>query len=283
MTDPFKKTKKKKKMKTLYEGKYVTDQTILGKGTFSTVYIGREVESSTPIAIKEIDMKEFDVVHLKREMNNMIQAQHPNIVRIYHAFIENDFAYLILELCQGGTLASRLKNVQKFSDEQTAAIIAPILSAVSFLHSQNIIHRDIKAGNIFFFDNTPNSRVLLGDFGFSKQINDQDCAISYAGTPEYMAPEVIKAIYGDSTPYDRKCDIWSIGVLAFQMICGYTPFSAKLPINLINQMISRKYDFHNSGGEEVRDFINLCLNPDPAQRPEAQELLQHPFILSVLQ
>ena len=269
-------------MKTFYEGKYITDQTIIGRGTYSTVYKGTEVETSTPIAIKEIDMNYFDEVHLMRELNNMIQAQHPNIVRIYHAFKENDFAYLILELCQGGTLANRLKTVQKFTDEQAAVIIAPILSAVSFLHSQNIIHRDIKAGNIFFFDNTPNSRVLLGDFGFSKQINDQDCAISYAGTPEYMAPEVIKSVFAGNGPYDRKCDIWSIGILAFQLICGYTPFTAKLPVNLLKQMASRKYDFHNSGGEAARDFINLCLNPDPAQRPEAEQLLQHPFITAIM-
>ena len=269
-------------MKKFFDGKYITDCTVIGKGSFSTVYIGQEVETSTPIAIKEIDMSVFDEVHLMRELNNMIKAQHPNIVRIYHAFMENGFAYLILELCQGGTLASRLRTLQKFTDEQAAVILAPILHAVSFLHSQNIIHRDIKAGNIFFFDNTPHSRILLGDFGFSKQINDQDAATSYAGTPEYMAPEVIKATYGEYTSYDRKCDIWSIGILAFQLICGYVPFTAKIPLNIIKQIEGKKYDFRNNGGENARDFIRLCLNPEPSQRPEAAELLNHPFITSVL-
>lgn len=270
-------------MKSFFEGKYITDNHVIGQGSYSTVYMGKEVETGTPVAIKEINMNEFDQVHLNRELTNMLQAQHPNIVRIYHAFMENGNAYLILELCQGGTLSNRLKTVQKFNDNQAAAIIAPILSAVQFLHSQNIIHRDIKAGNIFFYDTTPTSRVLLGDFGFSKQVNDQDNAISYAGTPEYMAPEVIKNIYDNAAPYDRKCDIWSIGVLAFQLICGYVPFTAKLPINLINHMNSRKYNFHGQGGEEARNFIDLCLNPDPSQRPEAAQLLTHPFITAVTQ
>jgi calcium/calmodulin-dependent protein kinase I len=270
-------------MKSFFEGKYITDNHVIGQGSFSTVYVGREIESGTPVAIKEINMSVFDEVHLSRELNNMQQAQHHNIVRIYHAFLENGNAYLILELCQGGTLSNRLKTVQRFDDIQAASIIAPILCAVEYLHNRNIIHRDIKAGNIFFYDDTPNSRVLLGDFGFSKQVNEHDNATSYAGTPEYMAPEVIKAIYDGAAPYDRKCDIWSIGVLAFQLICGHVPFTAKLPLNLIKHMNERKYDFHCLGGEEARNFVDLCLNPDPSQRPEASDLLQHPFIKAVTQ
>lgn len=264
---------------SLFNGQYFTDRKVIGRGNFSTVYTGTVAESGIPVAIKEIDMSEFDEVHLRRELENMQKAKHENIVRIYHAFIENGNAYLILELCQGGTLFTRLKAVQHFSESKAANIIVPILHAIHYLHSQNIIHRDIKAGNIFFYDTTPESRVLLGDFGFSKQVNDQDDATSYAGTPEYMAPEVLCAFDGENDPYDRKCDIWSIGILVFQMITGYVPFKTSAIQNCLQKMYASEYVYPPKlGSESVRDFIRLCLQPDPSFRPEACELLEHRWI-----
>jgi len=265
-------------MKSLCNDSYLTDFSVIGRGTFSTVYRGIVSEFGIECAIKMIDLSSFDTVHLERELNNMNQCNHENIVRIYHAFIENGSAFLILEYCRGGTLQNRLSISHHFDEKYAVKIVYSILSAISFLHSKNIIHRDIKAGNIFFLDETKESRVLLGDFGFSKQIDEHDGAISCAGTPEYMAPEVLTA-FDNGVPYDKKCDIWSIGVLSFQMLMGYVPFQTKSLHTYLQKMMKRDYKYPKAGpSNDARSFIDACLNPNPSERPDANDLMSHCWI-----
>ena len=245
---------------------------ILGFGSNSVVYKGEYVYKgeNRPVAIKEIFLKFLKIDFPKREIENMNSVNHPNILKIYYATEEKGNCYLILPLCKKETLQSKLKEKGKFSEEEAASFIRPILDAVAYLHENCIVHRDIKAGNILFSNE---DEVLLSDFGWSKKI-DVDAPETYAGTIEYMAPEVMK---NSGQHYDNKCDIWSIGILAYHLVYGKVPFNARNIDNCIKQMEERKYTL-NGGSEYFQDFVKSCLNPTPSERPTANDLLNHRFI-----
>ena len=179
-----------------------------------------------------------------------------------------------MQYCANGTLSQRLETLDNYSDDDARLILKSVLEAVSYLHSHHIIHRDIKAENIYFDEN---DNVLLGDFGSSKFIAN-DTAQSLVGTMDYIAPEVIESNIS-GTNYNEKADIWSIGILTFYLIEKHFPFQvSNYRVSPDMTDGSYKNEFYLSHSDKILDFIDKCLQPNPDDRPDAAELLKHPYI-----
>ena len=154
---------------------------------------------------------------IKEEVKILTKLDHPNIVKYYETYDDEKYIYLVMEYIGGGELFEKIaeqKN-QTFTENVAREYLQKLIGACHHMHAQGIVHRDIKPENIMLSDN---NEVKLIDFGLSKRRNPNDKLKTIAGTPYYMAPEVLKGVY------DEKADIWSLGVLLYVFMSGYLPF-----------------------------------------------------------
>jgi len=229
---------------------------------------------------KQVKGQNIPRTSLDNEIDILKNITHPNIVQLYETMEDSSTIYLIMELIKGSDLfdvGDILGNVRHSS---VAAVLLPILSALSYLHSRGIVHHDIKPENIIvdYVSNT----VKLTDFGSAKLIS-KSTEGAVGGTLNYMAPEVLMNMRGARNITDKSVDIWSIGILAYQLISGLHPFdNGKSNQNILNRIITGKYEFNGAIWEKVpkecKDFIKRCLVLDPKKRATIQELVKHPWI-----
>lgn len=242
----------------------------IGKGAFSTVVsatdrVGRKV------ALKCISLAQIrNELHLlNREVSILRDLDHPNIVKLYGVYKEEDMIYLCIELCEGGSLKTRI-DCGTLPITSVKLIAKQLLSALQYLHRNNIGHRDLKAENVLF---TRDGQLKVADFGLAR-IMDQMRPYSRVGTPYYIAPEVI---HGD---FNWQCDIWSAGVLIYFSIAGVMPFEGDSMNSLLNTIGGTlKYDL-SPIPEEAHEFLNHLLEPDCKVRFSADQALRHPWLLS---
>lgn len=187
------------------------------------MYKGTNKENKTQqLAIKAIDkskLSKSEVEEIHDEVKMIQQCDHANIVNYYETYEDYKFIYLCMELCTGGELIENVaknKN-EKITEARAATIIKSLLGSLNHIHSQKIIHRDIKPENIMY--DKPNGTVKFIDFGLACQMKGGEKDI--AGTPYYLAPEVLTGYY------DYECDIWSLGVVLFQLLSGKMPFDGR--------------------------------------------------------
>lgn len=204
---------------------YTFDKKTLGKGAFGSVSKARVRATKADRAIKSIKkalMKDRLGV-LKKEIEIMKMVDHPNIIKLYEIFEDATTLYLVMELCLGGTLDDKLTRDGGMSERQTAAVMHQTLRAVAYLHKTSICHRDLKADNLLFVQATDPANALLKvmDFGLSTTFKPGRFFSKACGTPAYMAPQVI------DKRYDHSCDSWSCGVIMYESLCGYRPFTGK--------------------------------------------------------
>lgn len=147
---------------------------------------------------------------LEVELKNLMALDHINIIKIIEIIVDYDFFYIVTEFLQGGELYDRIHEERKFSEEEAVQVISQLLSAIKHLHEKNICHRDLKPENILY-EQTESKIVKIIDFGLSKKLEGNSLN-SLIGTPLYMAPEVING------KYDLACDMWSIGVITYQLL-----------------------------------------------------------------
>ena len=199
---------------------------IIGSGHFGTVRlaVSRKGGEGTTYAIKTIKKTKIqrDEDALKREVRLMVTLDHPNIVNLYDLYEDVKYYHLIMEYCSGGELFERIIQIGRYTEERAAQLMKQIISAVKFLHDNNIAHRDLKPEN-FLFETTENRSILkLIDFGLSNKFSSKrgkaEKMETIVGTPYYVAPEVLKGSYGP------LCDMWSIGVIMFILLSGKYPF-----------------------------------------------------------
>ena len=210
--------------KSLFD-KYEVKQKI-GKGKFGLVKAGINKETKKPVAIKIMAKKNMDKSDMelaKVEIDILKISQHPNIIKLYDVFENENYIYIIMENCSGGDLLSYFEyHEYELPEPKVCEIIHKLSMAVYYLHSYGIVHRDLKPENILMTDLSATADIRLLDFGLSKIIgNDEKCTEPY-GTLSFVAPEVLQG-----KPYDKSVDLWSIGIIAFLLLCGYLPFDDK--------------------------------------------------------
>ena len=197
----------------------------LGTGKFGSVKRARCKETGTTVAVKIIKKSKLsfeDLALAKREIEIMRVCQHPNIVGLLDTFENSEYIYIVLEVLEGGDLFEYLEKRQfKINEARARSLIHSIATALYYLHSYGIVHRDIKLENILMTDTGDNSQPKLMDFGLSKMIGPSEVCDEPLGTLGYIAPEIL---HGRS--YDKSVDIWSLGVVLFICLTGHTPFDA---------------------------------------------------------
>ncbi|KAK6157787.1 hypothetical protein DH2020_012035 [Rehmannia glutinosa] len=241
-----------------------------GKGSYGAVYKARDIRTSELVAIKEEGYEE-----IRGEIEMLQQCSHPNVVRYLGSYQGEEFLWIVMEYCGGGSVAD-LMNVtdEALEEHQIAYICREALKGLSYLHSIFKVHRDIKGGNILL---TEQGEVKLGDFGVAAQLTrTMSKRNTFIGTPHWMAPEVIQ-----ESRYDGKVDVWALGVSAIEMAEGLPPRATVHPMRVLF-MISIEpapmLEDKEKWSLVFHDFVAKCLTKDPRLRPTAAEMLKHKFI-----
>ncbi|CAG9585044.1 unnamed protein product [Danaus chrysippus] len=246
----------------------------LGKGKFGNVYLAREKESHYVVALKVLfksQILESDIEHqVRREVEIQCRLRHPNILRMYGYFHDEKRIYLILEFAKHGALYKLLKERGRF-DEKTAAIyVRDLTKALIYCHSKKVIHRDIKPENLLIGHNF---ELKIADFGWSVH-SPSSRRMTLCGTLDYLSPEMI-----EGKPHSYAVDIWSLGVLCYELLVGLPPFDAKdshQTYRKIRYVIIKYPEFIS---EKAKDLMGKLLVTNPEQRLPLVEVLKHPWIL----
>ncbi|XP_058716827.1 serine/threonine-protein kinase TAO2-like isoform X2 [Poecile atricapillus] len=249
----------------------------IGHGSFGAVFSARDLRSQELVAIKKMSYrgrasseKWQDIV---REVKVLQRLRHPNTVGFRGCYLRENTAWLAMEFCVGSALDLLEGHQEPLREEEIGAITEGALQGLGYLHSQGVIHRDIKAGNILL--GTP-GHVKLGDFGSAAVATP---ANSLVGTPYWMAPEVILAM--DEGLYDGRADVWSLGITCIEMAERRPPLFQLNAMSALYHIAQRDppgLKQPHTWSEEFRDFVSRCLRKLPQDRPRARELLQHRFL-----
>lgn len=249
----------------------------LGQGKFGRVYLAREKETKFVVALKAMSknqLKKAQFEHqLRREIEIQSHLRHPNILRLYGYFYDNAKVYLILEFCVGGELYKKLQTEKKFDEKRSARMIVQLANALNYCHSKNIIHRDIKPENLLL---GKNGEVKLADFGWSVHAPSSR-RTTMCGTLDYLPPEIVKR-----QQHDEKVDIWSLGILLFEFLCGYAPFEAETHELTYERITAVDLVFPPWVRDDARDLIAKILVRRPNERISLKEIKNHPWIKRVL-
>lgn len=231
------------------------------------------------VAIKILDKYEEDdeqTLKFRQEIKIISGLIHENIVQFYRLEEDEENFYVIMELVGGGELFDYIIDNGVVKESDTVCVIAQVCKAIEYMHSMGIIHRDLKPENLLFKD-SDHRVVKIADFGESKSFKDGQLN-TYCGTPDYMAPEIIRGeLYGS------EVDIWSIGVISYVMLAGFPPFDGENDIEVFTSILSVRYDFPspewNKISSTAKNFIQSILLQNPKQRLTASECLSHPWIM----
>ncbi|KAG0045815.1 hypothetical protein BGZ83_008953 [Gryganskiella cystojenkinii] len=233
----------------------------LGTGTYGTVKQAKALDTGNDVAVKIILKKTVkgheDMV--EKEIGVLKNLSHPHIVNF-------------LDCASGGELFDRICDQGRFTENNAATIMKEVISAIEYLHSKNVVHRDLKPENLLYKDNTPDSKLMIVDFGISKTMDSEDQVLmTMCGSYGYAAPEVLLR-----KGHGKPVDMWSIG------LCGYAPFQAENDQQLVAEIARCNVVFHERYWRDVsveaRDFIKCLLRAHPEKRLTATEALQHKWI-----
>ncbi|KAF2863445.1 Ca2+/calmodulin-dependent protein kinase [Piedraia hortae CBS 480.64] len=253
----------------------------LGAGTYGIV---KEAESpSGKVAVKIIlkkNVKGNDEM-VQDELNMLKELHHPHIVRFVDCFESRDKYYIVTQLATGGELFDRICQLGKFTEKDASSTICQVLEAVDYLHQHNIVHRDLKPENLLYLTKDAHSDLVLADFGIAKHLDSPDGVLrTMAGSFGYAAPEVML-----KKGHSKPVDMWSLGVITYTLLCGYSPFRSESLADLIEETQTGRVIFHNRHWKDVsqqaKDFITSLLKPDPRERATSKQALEDPWIRGV--
>ena len=275
-------------------GEYEINEQI-GEGGYGVVYKVRHIKTHLVRAMKRIyryhkdqdnseeisgnNYNNNDFEEINNEIELLKNLDHPNIVKIFEYFISDDSYYLITEYCPGGSLLNLKNKIQTFTEESAAYIMYQVFRGVNYCHENKIIHRDLKPENIVVVGENNLDKSLYDikiiDFGTAKIFKNNVVEKQIAGSPNYIAPEVLLK------KYNEKCDLWSCGVILYFLVVGSLPFKGKTNEETLKKINEAKYifpaRFKQESSPEIKNLIDACLEKDPAKRISAKDALNHPW------
>eukprot|EP01097_Dermamoeba_algensis_P006627 TRINITY_DN412_c0_g1_i8.p1 TRINITY_DN412_c0_g1~~TRINITY_DN412_c0_g1_i8.p1 ORF type:complete len:376 (-),score=98.78 TRINITY_DN412_c0_g1_i8:277-1404(-) len=251
----------------------------IGRGGFSVVVEATRKDSGKKYAvrcIKKSMVEGDDIILLKREISIMKKIDHPNILKLFEVYEEEEDFYLVMELVNGKELFDKIVDRGQYSEKDASNIVKQIVAAIEYLHDKGIAHRDLKPENLLSSGDEEHEIIKIADFGFSKQFGEEQLVTS-CGSPGYVAPEVLTQ---DS--YDKSVDMWSLGVIIYILLCGFPPFYADTPPELFKKIMDVKYDFDDPAWDNVseaaKNVIRNLLVKDPQKRWTAQQCLRDSWV-----
>ncbi|KAJ8278950.1 hypothetical protein COCON_G00060160 [Conger conger] len=311
--DAKKRNKKKKRCRATdsfsgrFEDVYRLQEEILGEGAYARVQTCINLITNKEYAVKIIDKRPgHSRSRVFREVEMLYQCQgHRNILELVEFFEEEDKFYLVFEKLRGGSILAHIHKRRHFNEQEASVVVQDIASALHFLHNKGMAHRDLKPENILCEQEDRISPVKICDFdlGSGIKLNSDSSPISTpelltpCGSAEYMAPEVVEAFSEEASMYDKRCDLWSLGVILYIMLSGYPPFVGRCgddcgwewgqPCHACQNMLFEsiqegKYEFPEKDWAHIspsaKDLISKLLVRDAKNRLSAAQVLQHPWV-----
>ncbi|XP_015250476.1 PREDICTED: MAP kinase-interacting serine/threonine-protein kinase 2 [Cyprinodon variegatus] len=311
--DAKKRNKKKKRCRATdsfsgrFEDVYRLQEEVLGEGAYARVQACISLITNKEYAVKMIEKRPgHSRSRVFREVEMLYQCQgHRNILELVEFFEEEDKFYLVFEKLRGGSVLEQIHKRQHFSEREASLVVYDIASALDFLHNKGMAHRDLKPENILCESADKIFPVKICDFdlGSGIKLNSDSSPISTpelltpCGSAEYMAPEVVEAFSEEATIYDKRCDLWSLGVILYIMLSGYPPFVGRCggdcgwelgePCHtcqntLFESIQEGKYEFPEKDWAHIsssaKDLISKLLVRDAKKRLSASQVLQHPWV-----
>lgn len=248
----------------------------IGEGSFGRVYKARRKYTSRMVAIKMINklgQTKDDLISFRREIDILKKVDHPNIMRMLDVY-ETDTDFCVVSEFARGDLFQIIEDNQTLPENVLQNLAYQLVAALQHLHQSRIIHRDIKPQNILI---SSQGLIKLCDFGFARALSCTTLVLtSIKGTPLYMAPELVQ-----ERPYDEKIDIWSLGIILYELFYGKPPFFTDSIYKLIQMIVNDTIAWPGKISDDFKDFLLLMLQKDPVHRASCGQLLQHPFITNV--
>lgn len=246
----------------------------IGRGQFGTVYRALNLTTGQMVAVKRIrleGLKEDEVAQLMKEVDLMKRLSHPSIVKYEGMARDEQYLNIVLEYAESGSLGQMLKAFGKLNEQLVASYAVKILEGLHYLHCCDVVHCDMKAANIL---TTKTGNVKLSDFGVSLNLKAIEREKDIAGTPNWMAPEVIE-LKGAST----KADIWSLGCTVVELLTGRPPFGdITNTMTVMFRIVEDEMPIPEECSEPLKDFLQQCFQKDPSMRPDAELLCEHPWL-----
>jgi len=310
-SDVSDKPRRKKKKKRHYEetnqtfhDKYTLSSEILGEGANSIVALAKENCSGKDFAVKIIDkyedydrsrvLREIDLLHFLRDC--------PNVLHLHDSYEENDRFYVVFEKMDGGPLLSHIQNKKFFTEREASMVVKDIAVALKFLHDNGISHRDLKPDNILCVKKDSIVPIVICDFNLASGISmirgdTTPDLYTPVGSAEFMAPEVVDAFVRDAPAYDKRCDLWSLGVILYIMLSGKPPFQGNCDEDcdwerggscrecqsmLWHSIMDGDFSFPDEEWSDVsfeaKDLISHLLVKEPSKRYSVDSVLSHPWL-----
>ncbi|XP_078395677.1 serine/threonine-protein kinase PLK4 isoform X1 [Cetorhinus maximus] len=251
--------------------------TLLGKGSFACVYRAKSVSTGLEVAIKMIDKKAMHKVGMVQRVRNEVeihcQLKHPSILELYNYFEDNNYVYLVLEMCHNGEMSRYLKNRKAtFSEDEARHFMHHIVTGMLYLHSHGILHRDLTLSNLLL---TSDMNIKIADFGLAAQLKmPNEKHFTMCGTPNYIAPEI-----ATHSAHGLESDVWSLGCMFYTFLVGKPPFDTDTVKNTLNKVMLADYEMPTFISNEARDLIYQLLRKNPVDRISLSGVLDHSFMM----
>lgn len=253
----------------------------LNAGGSAQVFKAVEMATKAKRAIKRIAKKSAgEIARVVQEVAIMKTLDHPNIIKLFETFEDDDYLYLVLEYCAGGDVLDRIVADGVMDEMSSSMVMRGMLATLNYLNANGYVHRDIKPENIMYKDSKDDqmvSQLRLVDFGYSCRSPEEGKGLrTKVGSPYYVAPEVLAGSYG------KECDMWSLGVMCFMLLAGFPPFFGETDAQTLRMVKEGRFVFQVSQWHSVskgcKHFIKRCLEVDLSKRLTAIEGLEHPWL-----
>ncbi|CAB0036393.1 unnamed protein product [Trichogramma brassicae] len=251
---------------------------LLGKGGFACVYRAKCRRTGIDVAIKMIDkglMQAAGMVgRVQQEIKIHQRLKNPSVLDFYTCFEDKNYVYIVLELCHNGELQRYLKEQGPLSEQEAGRIIQQVVQGLLYLHSFQILHRDMSLSNLLL---TKDMQVKIADFGLATQLSSPDEKhFTMCGTPNFIAPEV-----ATRSSHGLETDVWSLGCMLYTLLVGTPPFDSNAVQSTLTRVVMADYKMPSHLSENAKNLIDRLLKKNPIDRIRLRDILKHPFITSI--